>query len=107
MPTRRPTQKELSELDSIKLTPNVTEWNPHDDSYSQQEYSMLNYRGEIKFPEDKNAPRRFIVTSMITNMTDPIAFDRSISELVDDRNETEHTISSIRHNEVFFEVYDK
>ena len=107
MPTRRPSQKELNELESIELTPNVTEWNPHDDSYSQQEYSMLNYRGEVKVPEDKNAPRRFIVASVITNTTDPIAFDKAISELMDGGNGTEHRVSAIRHNEVFCEVHDQ
>jgi len=107
IPTRRPSKIELQELESIELTPNMPVWDPHDSSYSQQEYSMLNYRGEVKPPEDKNAPRRFIVASVITNTTDPIAFDKAISDLVEENNEMEHRISSIRHHETFCEVFDK
>lgn len=105
IPTRRPSKRELEELDSIDLTPNVPVWDPHDTVYSEQESSMLNYRGEIKVPENRNAPRRFIVASVITNTTDPIAFDRAIADLEPCDAETSHKISSISHVDNICEVY--
>ena len=80
-PSRRPSKKELEELDIIELTPNVDLWDPHATIYGEQEYLMINYRGEVKVPEDKNSLRRFIVASMISNTTDPIAFDKAIADL--------------------------
>jgi len=80
-PSRRPSKKELDELDIIELTPNVDVWDPHATIYGEQEYSMINYRGEVKVPEDRHSPRRFIVASMISNTTDPIAFDKAIADL--------------------------
>lgn len=68
---------------------------------------MHNYRGEVKVPEDKNAPRRFIVASIIINTTDPIAFDKAISDLVEYSNELEHKVSAICHHETICEVFDK
>ena len=42
---------------------------------------MINYTGEVKVPENKSSPRRFIVASMISNTTNPIAFDKAIADL--------------------------
>ena len=63
------------------MAPNVDVWDPHATIYGEQEYSMINYRGEVKVPENKNSLRRFIVASMISNTTDPIAFVKAISDL--------------------------
>ena len=95
----------MEELSSIELTPKVPVWDPYDTVYSEQESSMLNYRGENQVPEDKNEPRRFIVASVITSTTDPIAFDRAIAELEPCDAETSHKISYISHVDGICEVH--
>ena len=30
------------------MTPNVQTWDPHTDEYKNQEYSMMNYNGNVK-----------------------------------------------------------
>ena len=39
---------ELIQCQPMALTPNTPTWNPHTEVYRDQEYSMMNYRGEVK-----------------------------------------------------------
>lgn len=50
IPTRLPTKNEmkLQEGNYLILTPNTPEWNPHTSIYSEQEYSMMDYNGNVK-----------------------------------------------------------
>ena len=43
IPTRKPTHEELNTLDQLELTPMTDAWNPHNDTYGEQEYLMTNY----------------------------------------------------------------
>ena len=45
--TRKPSPDELMHNDKIFLTPDSEDWNPHCTSFSDNESSMINYRGEI------------------------------------------------------------
>ena len=63
LPARTPTEDELNEPElQLELTPDVVDWDPHSDSYQQQEEAMLNFHGELK----EQPKRRFIVSSAIS-----------------------------------------
>jgi len=56
-PSRRPTSDELND-DSmlvLDLTPRASEWNPHDNKYSELEAAMIDYKGDIR--EQDELPR--------------------------------------------------
>ena len=96
----------MDELDLIELTPNVDLWDPHATIYGEHEYSMINYWGEVKVPKDRNSPRRFIDASMISNTTDPTAFDKAISDLSAAKLSQRQQVSSIQHVDSVYEVCD-
>ena len=103
IPTRLPDMDELIELEMIELTPMVDVWDPHDPIYSEQEYAMMDYKGEVKQPSNLNSARKFIASSVITNTLDPVTFDHAIADLVGDRNS--QCISSVRHGTETCELY--
>lgn len=61
-PTRELTQHELNHAEDytkIWLTPKVENWNPYDDSFAEQEESLLDYYGELRSDRaDKRKKRR-------------------------------------------------
>lgn len=85
IPTRKPTQHELDTLDQLELTPMTDNWDPHNERYGEQEYSMTDYRGELK--QKRNSDRMFMAASVDSSINDPIAMIQSCTE--------SHNISSI------------
>ena len=75
LPARTPTYDEVTNPAlQLELTPDSPEWDPHSETYQQQEEAMLTYRGELK---DK--PRKgFIVSSVISRALDPVAIVRDM-----------------------------
>ena len=47
IPTRKPTVEERKTCQYIDLTPNTSDWNPHDMNYADQESCMIDYKGEL------------------------------------------------------------
>ena len=46
--TRMPTDEDISgEIERLDLTPDTEEWDPHDESYGDQERAMLDFHGNI------------------------------------------------------------
>ena len=43
----------IDEIDKIIITPDCEEWDPHRDTYGQQEDAMLDWEGEIAQPPPK------------------------------------------------------
>ena len=78
IPSRSPTGHELDELDILELTPQVEQWDPHSHSYRDQEDSMLDYKGEMR--QQQNDERKFIVSSIETNIDEP---RHSVSSVID------------------------
>ena len=78
IPSRSPTGHELDELDILELTPQVEQWDPHSHSYRDQEDSMLDYKGEMR--QQQNDERKFIVSSIKTNIDEP---RHSVSSVID------------------------
>ena len=69
IPTRCPSKRELKELEGhyLLITPNLPIWDPHTDEFRDQEYSMVDYTGQIK-DEKLNGPdkaSRMIISSII------------------------------------------
>ena len=50
IPTRKPTVEECKTCKYIDITPNTSDWNPHDMDYAEQESCMIDYRGELVSP---------------------------------------------------------
>jgi len=50
LPTRKPDNDAIEKYRGayLLLTPNLRTWNPHSNSYRDQEHAMLDYRGELK-----------------------------------------------------------
>lgn len=48
IPTRAPTSGEWNNNVRMNLTPASNEWDPHDDTYANQEHGMLDYNGKIR-----------------------------------------------------------
>jgi len=48
--TRKPDNDEIDKYRGayLLLTPNLSTWNPHSNSYRDQEHAMLDYKGELK-----------------------------------------------------------
>jgi len=44
---RVPTERELHECEKVSLTPDASDWNPHCNSYEQNERSMLDFEGNL------------------------------------------------------------
>jgi len=74
-PTFVPTQQQVQESTEVYIITPEHKWNPHDQSYSHNEDSMLDWEGNIKDPRDRD-------TIMISDIpTDPmIASVSSISD---------------------------
>jgi len=55
IPTRLPSSEELinNEGSYLLLTPNMQNWDPHTKIYSEQEYNMVDYNGNIKRKDDR------------------------------------------------------
>ena len=47
---RKPTVEESKTYQYIDLTPNTSDWNPHDMNYADQESCMIDYKGELVPP---------------------------------------------------------
>ena len=45
--TRKPLPSELHDKDKVFITPDASEWNPHCNSYAQNEVAMTNHEGDI------------------------------------------------------------
>ena len=70
LPARTPTDEELDNPEmQLELTPDVPDWDPHSDTYQQQEEAMINFRGELK----EGSKKKFIVSSVISRALDPVA----------------------------------
>jgi hypothetical protein len=48
IPTRTPNSDEMDNCQSLELTPQVSKWDPHAQSYQDQEDSMMDYRGNVR-----------------------------------------------------------
>ncbi len=83
IPTRPPDSKELDRLDHIPLTPNMQDWDPHTNIYSEQESCMLDYRGEIV---EREVGRRATLISTVTS-DDTEWADNTISSVMSDIND--------------------
>ena len=84
LPTSELSKGEAMDLDILELTPQVEVWDPHSNVYQDQEYSMTDYRGQIRRGQEKKSfvlsgtksevemmePRR-IISSVINNTLDP------------------------------------
>ena len=49
-----PTRYELDNADMLVLTPEGPTWNPHDSSYADNEENMLDWRGDMVEPKDRD-----------------------------------------------------
>ena len=70
-PTRIPHEDELDNCNRFNLTPDSPEWDPHSERYSNQEYSMLNFRGEIDATRARRPNRELFVGQVKINPNSP------------------------------------
>ena len=94
IPTRIPTKEELSKNEGnyLLLTPNTPEWNPHTNIYSEQEYGMVDYNGNIKNNMENN---KFVERSIFSTRN-----EETINEIIFDSREdpiacSHHLVSSV------------
>ena len=93
IPCRSPHSDEAMDVDSfVSITPRHDTWDPHVMTYSQQEESMMNYQGEVKQP----APRKFIVSSVLSRSDDPSLFAYDLVKSVSDNPLSCHQVCSIK-----------
>ena len=77
LPVRAPFENELLTISTeLELTPNVPDWDPHDQMYQDQEESMITFKGELK----ENPKRSFIISSVISRALDPVAICVDVEE---------------------------
>ena len=77
LPVRAPFENELLTISTeLELTPNVPNWDPHDQMYQDQEESMITFKGELK----ENPKRSFIISSVISRALDPVAICVDVEE---------------------------
>ena len=77
LPTRRPHQDELQTKDEVyNLTPDSPGWNPHDTTYSESESAMLDFNGQIRYPNEENKLPLVQVAS--TRMSNELPFEPDI-----------------------------
>jgi len=71
--TRIPSDQELRDYagEYLLLTPNSEEWDPHADTYKDQEFGMTKYRGEIKEHQGDRILISSVNQSSVDCMTDP------------------------------------
>ena len=56
-PTRRPTESELEECQKVFITPDSQDWNPHCQSYDNNERSMLDFEGNMAENDRRSAEK--------------------------------------------------
>ena len=71
IPTRKPSRWELENLQSLELTSNDVEWDPHDQQYQEQEENMTNDRGFSREPRDR-ANSRFVAALGVSQVTNAL-----------------------------------
>ena len=91
---RSPSQDELSSCPEpiLELTPQRQQWDPHVDTFEQQETSMLNFRGELK----EAAPRKFLISSIIQRSLEPSAFCYDLTRRACESGSSCHNIYSLK-----------
>ena len=94
LPMRCPSKAEFDNPteDILELTPQVKEWNPHDDKYQQQESSMLNFRGEIK----ERSAKKFIISSYIERSLEPSAFCFDLTQRACESEFSSHKVYALK-----------
>ena len=94
IPVRCPSQSEYENPTEpiLELTPQVSNWDPHDDKYELQESSMLNFRGELK---ERNT-RKFIISSFISRSLEPSAFCYDLTLRASESGFSSHKVYSLK-----------
>lgn len=78
LPVPSPTEEDLMNPQvELELTPDVQDWNPHDQVYQDQEDSMLTFNENLK----EVPRRRFIISSLINRALDPVSICDDVNEL--------------------------
>ena len=84
IPTRKPTVDECKTCKYIDITPNTSDWNPHDMDYAEQESCMVDYRGELipatTIKESLSESR--IIASTMMNNDNRIYHDTELSMII-------------------------
>ena len=93
-PTRLPSQSELQvyntpDILTLSLSPESPNWNPHNSSYSTQEASMMDSRGDIIQRKD----RTFLISDVVAHVLEPALL---CNALIDRRNATSNITSNIQ-----------
>ena len=93
-PTRLPSQSELQvyntpDILTLSLSPESPNWNPHNSSYSTQEASMMDSRGDIIQRKD----RTFLISDVVADVLEPALL---CNALIDRRNATSNITSNIQ-----------
>ena len=91
---RSPSQVEFTTCPEpvLELTPQLQQWDPHNDQFEQQESSMLNFRGELK----EAGPRQFIISSIIQRSLDPTAFCYDLTSRACESGSSCHNVYSLK-----------
>ena len=99
IPTRLPSNEEMkiNQGNYLLLTPNTPEWNPHTKIYSEQEYGMMDYNGNIK----QNTHRKNYIYQNVSSITNKEQNLRNYININDNREDPiacpNHLISSIKY----------
>ena len=77
--TRKPTQHEINDQigNYLLLTPNLLDWNPHTNDYKDQDFGMLDYKGNIKLDkieEFNESKRRIMALTIDWNFVDDTSY---------------------------------
>ena len=90
---RTPTNDELDTLPTvIDLTPTTNIWDPHDNKYNEQEASMVDYKGELKLPKE----RQFIVSKLMSSPLEDNNFGIAINNRLSNSGMSDKYVFSLR-----------
>ena len=84
IPTRKSTVEESKTCQYIDLTPNTSDWNPHDMHYVDQKSCMIYYRGELVSSiriKDSLVDSQ-VISGTITKSEDQIDYDIEVSMII-------------------------
>lgn len=97
IPTRLPTTEEIqSQIGHyMALTPNMPIWDPHTDLYKDQEFAMLDYKGELK----ERKKKLMIATIKDNEQGSYHQTDHVISSITSESREETYSISSVSSGE--------
>ena len=69
-------------MDMVLVTPDSKVWNPHCNSYAEQEENFLDFRGELKHPPEPKLQKIFDERDYINYSIHDVEYEASIDAVI-------------------------